>query len=328
MIRGLSPVNPKVMQLAAKVVLVLWLAGLVPTRALAMNTGDIIVADRGALIFVDHLTGAQHLLSGTGGYVDVTTNSTGDVFALGTFPDPTVYKIDTVTGARTVVVTGGNLSNPSTIDLAPDGNLYIAQESTPRGLFRINPLSGVQTTIVSGDIPAFTPGDVGFGYIVLADDPNFFHVYQVDLTSGQIIRLSNTGIPDPRGLARDGAGNLIISEHGSPGAPGISRLNLQSGTLVTVSSGGQFMHPWGVTLETSGAIIVADNQNEFSCTPASGPKTCPGALFRIDPVSGTQTIVTEKDLFHEVTGADIYRGPNVPTPTRRSSWGQVKSHYR
>jgi streptogramin lyase len=326
MIRGLSPANSKAMQGAVTVTLVLWLVGFVPTRAWAMNTGDIIVADRGALIFVDHLTGAQHLLSGTGGYIDVTTNSAGDVFALGTFPDPTVYKIDTITGARTVVATGGNLTNPFTIDLAPDGNLYIAQRSLPSGLFRIDPLSGVQTSVVSGTIRAFTPGDAGVGYIVLADDPNPYYVYQVDLTSGQIIRLSNTGIPDPRGLARDGAGNLIIAEYGSPGPPAISRLDPQSGTLVTVS--GQFMHPWGVTLEMNGTIVTTDNQNEFSCTPVSGPETCPGALFRIDPVSGAQTLVTEKDLFHDITGVDVYRGPNVPTPTRRSSWGQVKSHYR
>src|SRR6266567_5215508 len=110
MIRGWSPVHSNGMQVAVSVPLVLWLVGFVPTWAWAVNTGDIIVADRGqSLIFVDHVTGAQHLLSGTppsgGGYLDVTTNAIGDVFALGTFPVASVYKIDTVNGARKIVAT-------------------------------------------------------------------------------------------------------------------------------------------------------------------------------------------------------------------------------
>ena len=65
------------------------LACLVPTAAWAINTRDILVADRGeGLVYVDRVTGAQHLLPATppssGGYIDVVTNSAGDVFALGT----------------------------------------------------------------------------------------------------------------------------------------------------------------------------------------------------------------------------------------------------
>jgi len=88
------------------------------------------------------------------------------------------------------------------------------------------------------------------------------------------------------------------------------------------------MTPWGLAVSDDGTIVMGDNQNLFSCHPASGPVTCPGALFGVDPVSGAQTLLTEKELFHDVAGVDVYRGPNVATPTLRRSWGQLKSSYR
>jgi hypothetical protein len=89
------------------------------------------------------------------------------------------------------------------------------------------------------------------------------------------------------------------------------------------------MNPWGVTIEQSGSIIVVDHQKLGGCDPPPpGTITCPGALFRVDPLGGGQSLVTEKDLFHDVAGADLYRGPNVATPTRHSSWGHLKTLYR
>jgi hypothetical protein len=77
------------------------------TVAWAINTGDIIVADRrtSGLVFIDHVTGAQHTLSAApdgSGFIDVTTSTSGDVFAVAATAG-VVYKIDTITGSRTVV---------------------------------------------------------------------------------------------------------------------------------------------------------------------------------------------------------------------------------
>ena len=53
-----------------------------PATSRAINTGDIMVADGATgLIFVDHVTGAQHVLSG-GGCNDVT--STGALYRIDT----------------------------------------------------------------------------------------------------------------------------------------------------------------------------------------------------------------------------------------------------
>ena len=165
--------------------------------------------------------------------------------------------------------------------------------------------------MVTGIWRAFTAGDLGAEYIALFDGSNF-HVYRVNLENGQTVRVSSVGFADPRGLSRDAAGTLIVSERGFAGSqPSISRIGAVSGAVTSLSSDGQFMSPWGVTLEMNGTIVMADSQNLFSCSPAGRPPTCPGALFRIDPLPGTQMLVTEKDLFHAIAGVDIYRGPST-----------------
>jgi hypothetical protein len=309
------------------------LSFLTPSLAWALKTGDIIVADRTAgLIYVDASTGTQHLLTapnGSQGFTDVTTDASGNIFAI----DGTsyVYKIDNMTGIRTVVTFAGHLLFAQTIDLAPDGNLYVVEGSGDQGVIKVDPGTGTQTLVTSGLIQAFAVNSTGVGYIALDDTstvPNF-HVYSVDLTNGQKVRVANGGFYDPRGLAADAAGNLIITESGSKTAASVQKIYASFGAVALVSSGGQFMTPWGVTVEGSGMIIMADNQNLLSCHPfPPAPNTCPGALFRVDPASGTQVTVSEKGLFENVAGVDIYRGPNVTTPARTTSWGRIKTIYR
>jgi DNA-binding beta-propeller fold protein YncE len=185
---------------------------------------------------------------------------------------------------------------------------------------------------MSGKVHVFAAGSNGIGYVALTDGttPPNCHIYSVDLVSGQAVRVSNTAFRTPAGLAVDANGNVIVVDAGGVGAPfGIFRVDPTSGTTATVSAGGQVMNPWGVTIEQSGSIIVVDHQKLGGCDPPPpGTITCPGALFRVDPLGGGQSLVTEKDLFHDVAGADLYRGPNVATPTRHSSWGHLKTLYR
>lgn len=304
-----------------------------PSLARAINTGDFIVADRSGagLIFVDRVTGAQHTLShsqlGSQGFGDVTTSASGDVFAILTAG--AVYKINAVNGAQTLVSSGGLLTFPETVDLAPDGNLYVSQSS---GLVRVNPTSGQQDVVVSGQVQAFTVDGNNVGYIALHDTTvtPAFHIYSVDLSTGDKVRISSTGVRNPLSLAVDGSGDIVVVDGSPSGGPfAVKRVNPSTGTFTTITATGPMLCPWGVTLEANGTIVVADQQNLFGCSPPPpAPSTCPGALYRVDPSTGAQTLVTEKDLFHDITGVDIYRGPNVSTPTVRRSWGQVKSLYR
>jgi hypothetical protein len=301
------------------------------TDAWAINTGDIIVADCATgLVFVDRVTGAQHVLSGTpsgGCYVDVTSNSSGDVLALASEFPGSIYKINTITGARSLVATGGHLDLARTMDLGTDGFLYVSKENSSEGLIRVDPASGVQTVVAGGLMRAFVPAGVGFGYVALGDTPTppSYHLYRVDLGTGQLTRISSTGFSNPLGLALDMSGDVIVTDSGDGfGYQYAWRVDPTSGSVTVLPA--LFLAPWGVSVESDGAIIVGDNQNVQSCTRPED-YACPGALYRVDTAAG-QTLMTEKGLFHDVAGVDVYRGPNVATPTLRRSWGQLKSRYR
>jgi len=298
-----------------------------PATSRAINTGDIMVADGATgLIFVDRATGAQHVLSGVG-CIDVTSTSAGDVFVLASGAPGSIYKIDTITGARSLVATGGHLQSARTIDLAPDGAFYLAKDTSAEGLIRVDPTSGAQTVVASGFITAFVPAGVGFGYIALGDSPTApnYHLYRVDLSSGELTQVSSTGFGYPVGLALDLSGNVIVTDAGEVFVtlPDAWRVDPASGSVTVLPA--LFQAPWGVAVESNGSIIVADHENVLSCTRPED-RACPGALYRID--TWGQTLMTEKDLFHSIAGVDIYKGPSVPTGVRKSTWARVKQMYR
>ena len=141
------------------------------------------------------------------------------------------------------MTSGGHLLFPRSIDLAPDGNLYVL-EGSPGAVVRVEPGSGTQTLITTGIIDAFAVDANGVGYIALDDAasaPNY-HLYRLDLTNGQTTRISNTAFYDPRGLAADAAGNLILSEYGQAS---VQRIDPATGAVTLLSSGDPFMAPWG-----------------------------------------------------------------------------------
>ena len=62
----------------------------------------------------------------------------------------------------------------------------------------------------------------------------------------------------------------------------VIRIDATTGVQTIVSSGGQFIDPYGVVEAPDGSLIVAD-QGLLGGT---------GTLFRVDPVTGAQTVIT------------------------------------
>jgi hypothetical protein len=135
----------------------------------------------------------------------------------------------------------------------------------------------------------------------------------------------------------DRTGNVLLTDGSAEygGTPIVWRINPVSGGAAQVSAGGQFMNPSGVTVDANDGILVADYQHLNSCDPLDQPLTCPGALFRIDPVTGAQTLLSEKHYFSGPRGIAIYRGPGAARargashPLRSAAWmRQVVRPYR
>ncbi|NOT33446.1 MAG: hypothetical protein HOP12_04665 [Candidatus Eisenbacteria bacterium] len=311
-------------------ILALGLLSLSPAHAWALRHGDILVADRmNGLILVDAAGTEQRLFTGYingHGYTDVTTNAAGDVYALDG-PGGTIYRIDSSTGAATFVSGGGTLQSPLTLDIGPDGYLYAVNGGASQGVIRIDAITGQQSMIKPGIIYSFAITSDTLAYVALADSviqPSF-HVCRLDLSTGVTTRAANTAFMNPYAMAATADGNILITEYF---AKAVSKVFPEIGAVAPVSSGNSFKTPFGVAAEEDGMILVADNQGEIGCHPAGDPPVCSGALFRVDPITGAQVIVSEQGHFLDIAGVEIYRGPTTPTPTRNASWGQLKANYR
>ncbi len=178
---------------------------------------------------------------------NVTTTSAGEVVAAGgnllspigvAIPDPNsdpngdilvadseasggsgaVIRIDPVTGAQTVVSSGGNFVDPTGVTLAPSGEIFVTDPNAfggPGAVIRVDPATGAQTVVSSG------------GHF-----------------------------SEPYGIALDAAGNILVADWGGPGA--VIRVDPATGDQTVVSTGDNFENPRGVVVDANGDILVTD----------------------------------------------------------------------
>jgi hypothetical protein len=104
-----------------------------------------------------------------------------------------------------------------------------------------------------------------------------------------------TALKDPYGITMNYyTGDIFIADYEtlSPGsAGGIYKLDVHSLNLTTVSSGGNFVTPFDVVADSDGYLYVAD-LDAFTT----------GAIIRVDPTNGTQTVLTQGDNFFWLRG--------------------------
>ncbi|MGW2746599.1 Vgb family protein [Streptomyces sp. NPDC001450] len=149
-----------------------------PIAVAVENDGNILVADLfskgpGAVIRVNPVTGEQTVLSMSDATVDPLRPCGLCVAADGTIvlveqagpipepPAPRVVRIDPVSGARTVISSGGKLVSPVDVAIDHAGNILVvdanAFEDFSGGVIKVDPVSGAQTVMASGgsfDSPA------------------------------------------------------------------------------------------------------------------------------------------------------------------------------
>ena len=299
---------------SAAVVLAAW--AFAPSAAAQPRPGDILVLDTdvppvsSALLFqVDPQTGARTVLFSFAGSNPsaVAVEADGDILVTdpdaGTDPSGgtnewgVLYRLspDPVTGAltRTVLSDFGvgpsTGRNPRAVTVEADGQILVINRSGGTTqvierplLVRIDPETGTRTAL-----------------------SDFGNRAQGDPNDPPTCTTSCLGV-EPRGLAVEADGQiLVIDAQAGQGDTGngqgvLFRVDPNTGVRARLSNFGvganEGDNPSAVAVEASGQILVTD-EGHTSTTPL-------GLLFRIEPQSGTRTVLSDFN-----TGANTGREP-------------------
>jgi DNA-binding beta-propeller fold protein YncE len=139
----------------------------------------------------------------------------------------------------------------------------------------------------------------------------------------------------PGGMAMDGAGNLFVA---CVDGDQIVKYN-NTGTLLSQfasggSGNGQLYFPQAVALDAAGDVYVADrNNHRIQKFTASGAYVCQWGSYGSGDgqFSYPQGVAISADgtvYVADTVNGRVQRFVSAATPTRRSTWGQLKGIYR
>jgi hypothetical protein len=183
-----------------------------------------------------------------------------------------VRRYDGETGAYLgdfVVQGSGGMINPSHIEFGPDGNLYVADDSTSRAIRRYDGQTGafIDTFIADGSGGLGIPRDIRFtgdGYLRVTDNQGY--VYRFSAATGAFVDrllagpVGNTN--GAAGLAIAASGEWYVSRSTATGLSGsfMARLAPSSFAAFTVSLDAPSTSPISVSFSTANgtAIVGAD----------------------------------------------------------------------
>jgi sugar lactone lactonase YvrE len=267
-----------------------------------------------------------------GGDIYVTDQAIAD-------PSGAIYRVDPVTGERSLVAAGAPLVDPADVTFAPDGSLLVTDPGA-KALFRVDPATGATSVAVSGG-----KFERPWGVVTTRSTRAFVTdpgapgaaggVFRVNPNSGAKTQLKVGSLVDPTWLALDRDGSLLFSDTGS-----IDRVYPDSGDFAPFVSGAPLVHPSGVAVDASGAIFVADgnppatlyrlDRRTAAATPIAfgAPFATPadiavepagtllvadpeagagssGALIRVAPATGARTIVASGPPFADPVGVAV-----------------------
>jgi DNA-binding beta-propeller fold protein YncE len=245
--------------------------------------------------------------------------------------DGSIIRVDPLTGAQSLVSSGGEFFDPAGIAVAPGGDLYVADNYAPDNdgaVIRVNPKTGAQQ-LISRNGMGGSYFDLPFGIAVDRDGslvvanrmspaqlpascPPLGRVIRVSQFDGDQDLISQSGggfeqlIGWPLGLAVDSQGSIVMANECDT-TGGLVRVNPLDGdqSIITSNNGQDVLRtPERVAIDPDGALLVSD----FSLGSDGD-----GGIVRVDPVSGAQTLVRQHDLFNHPLGiaAVVNRPPSA-----------------
>ena len=330
-----------------------------PAGGAELHPGDLIIADAnrfvagqlvtpGAVIKIDRTTGTQEILSSGENLITPV--------GIALYPDggiivadrdlPGIVRIDpTPPHAQTIVSQGGLLADP--IGVAVDqitGEIIVAVPAV--GIVGVSLLGQRLISAFTGISQFFGLAIEPSGSIVVADLAGRAVIRinpqtgaQTIVSSGELLNMGPIGVA----IDRDGSiivgGGMFSGPNAAPptGIPAVVRIDPATGAQEAISSGGSFVNPYWVVIEADGSIIVSDQEAFGPPDPISGTRQ--GALFRVNPTTGEQTMLAGGDNLGDPNGVVIVPGIiPPPQPTRvpvvlvhgwcgrpnENTWGQMK----
>jgi hypothetical protein len=148
-------------------------------------------------------------------------------------------------------------------------------------VIHVNPTTGVQTTISSGDeLQNPTGVAVNDLHQIFVVDRDARAIIRVDAATGsQQIVSSEDNLLEPFGIAIDGNRNLIVTDSASGFGGKVVRIHPTTGSQEVVSDGGLLSRSRGVAIDTNGDYLVTTATPRLvRVTPAGSQTDIPLAL--------------------------------------------------
>jgi sugar lactone lactonase YvrE len=181
------------------------------------------------------------------------------------------------------------------VELAP-GDIVLFSTGWSSGIYRLDPAALTPTQIsdalgFGGEAHHMTVDRRGRLFVTDA----VRGIVQVSPATGArtvLVPVETLGGP-PRGIGKEADGDILVTLQTSP--PRLVRIGADTGALTVITEGGFLIAPTGVAVAPDGTILVAD-QNATVNPTTNQPSV--GALVRVDPGTGAQTLVAADPLFY------------------------------
>jgi sugar lactone lactonase YvrE len=190
--------------------------------------------------------------------------------------------------------------------LAP-GTILVANLGTPGEVMQIDPATGERTTLCSGS--AFSSA---MGVAVEADGSVLVAaqraLVRVDPATGnQTVVASGDSLAGPRGMALEAGGTVLVVAHRA-----LLRIDPATGSILND------------IVEMFGATGVAVDADRTILLAGSAPSDDAGELLRINPATGTRTVVASGTLLREPWAVAVEADRHILVTSRRG--GLVRVH--
>ncbi|SPE50658.1 exported hypothetical protein [Verrucomicrobia bacterium] len=247
-----------------------------------LNAGNVVVADQGNASVVElDLVGGYALAISSSNLL--TSPAAVAIEPAGTIlvgdPSAGLVRIDSATGAQTVVASATNFSGllgaPTGIAVAPDGGILVA-DLTAR-IQRFDPVSGVAANLTTGGFLTAALGlCVGDGTVYVTDASTLVgqaacRVVSVNLTNGaQSVILTNFSLPSA--ITVNASNMLYVCD--APSAFGqatdaVYELSADLGTFTNLTpSSNDLRAPFGVAFLSADQLIVVNSHTGSALPPA------------------------------------------------------------